>query len=141
MTFSDKIKRSRDVVKLTQLELAKAVGVSRRTIASYESGGARARRYTIEKLANALKVSVKYLSDDSCTDPLEDIEKDEYIDQARALYGTQGVRDMDELLRENTALFAGGELSQAQKDAFFQAIMNAYVTCKEEASKKFSSKK
>lgn len=141
MTFSDKIKRSREVVKLTQLELAKAVGVSRRTIASYESGGARARRYTTEKLANALKVSVKYLSDDSCTNPLEDIEKDEYIDQARALYGTQGVRDMDELLRENTALFAGGELSQAQKDAFFQAIMNAYVTCKEEASKKFSSKK
>ena len=141
MTFSDKIKRSREVVKLTQLELAKAVGVSQRTIASYESGGARARRYTTEKLANALKVSVKYLSDDSCTDPLEDIEKDEYIDQARALYGTQGVRDMEELLRENTALFAGGELSQEQKDAFFQAVMTAYVTCKEEASKKFSSKK
>ena len=141
MTFSDKIKRSREVVKLTQLELAKAVGVSRRTIASYESGGARARRSTTEKLANALKVSVKYLSDDSCTNPLEDIEKDEYIDQARALYGTQGVRDMEELLRENTALFAGGELSQAQKDAFFQAVMTAYVTCKEEASKKFSSKK
>lgn len=141
MTFSDKIKHSREVVKLTQLELAKAVGVSRRTIASYESGGARARRYTTEKLANALKVSVKYLSDDSCTDPLEDIEKDEYIDQARALYGAKGVRDMDELLQENIAFFAGGELSQEQKDAFFQAVMTAYVTCKEEASKKFSSKK
>ena len=141
MTFSDKIKRSREVVKLTQLELAKAVGVSRRTIASYESGGARARRYTTEKLANALKVSVKYLSDDSCTDPLEDIEKDEYIDQARALYGAKGVRDMDELLQENIAFFAGGELSQEQKDAFFQAVMTAYVTCKQEASKKFTTKK
>lgn len=48
---------------------------------------------------------------------------------------------MEELLRENTALFAGGELSQDQKDAFFQAVMTAYVTCKEEARKKFSSKK
>lgn len=141
MTFSDKIKRSREVVKLTQLELAKAVGVSQRTIASYESGGARARRYTTEKLARALKVSVKYLSDDSCTDPLEDIEKDDYIVQARALYGAKGVSDMDELLQENIAFFAGGELSQEQKDAFFQAVMTAYVTCKEEASKKFSSKK
>lgn len=140
MTFSDKIKRSREVVKLTQLELAKAVGVSQRTIASYESGGARARRSTTEKLANALKVSVEYLSDDSCTNPLENIENDEYIDQARALYGTKGVRDMEELLRENTALFAGGELSQEQKDYFFQAIMTAYVTCKQEASKKFPSK-
>ena len=141
MTFSDKIKRAREVAKLTQNELAQEVGVSQRTIASYESGGARARRSTIEKLARALKVSVKFLSDDTCTDPLADIEKDEYIDQARELYGAKGVRDMEELLRDNTALFAGGELSQEQKDMFFQAVMTAYVTCKEEASKKFGSKK
>ena len=141
MTFSDKIKRAREVAKLTQQELADAVGVSKRTIASYESGGAIARRSTMEKLAHALKVSVKFLSDDTCVDPLEDIEKDEYIDQARALYGAKGVRDMDELLADNAALFAGGELSQEQKDAFFQAVMTAYVTCKEEASKKFGPKK
>ena len=140
MTFSDKIKRAREVAKLTQNELAQEVGVSQRTIASYESGGAKARRSTTEKLARALKVSVKYLSDDNCIDPLEDIEKDEYIDQARALYGAKGVRDMDELLRDNAALFAGGELSQEQKDAFFNAVMTAYVTCKEEASKKFGRK-
>lgn len=141
MTFSDKIKRAREVAKLTQLELAQEVGVSQRTIASYESGGARARRSTTEKLARALKVSVKFLSDDNCTNPLEDIEKDEYIDQARAMYGSKGVRDMEELLQDNAALFAGGELSQEQKDAFFQAVMTAYVTCKEEAKKKFSPKK
>ena len=136
MTFSDKIKRAREVMKMTQYELAQEVGVSQRTIASYESGGARARKSTTEKLAHALNVSVKYLSDDDCTNPLEDIEKDEYIEQARA----KGVRDMDELLRENAALFAGGELSQEQKDAFFNAVMTAYVTCKEEASKKFGRK-
>ena len=39
MTFSDKIKRSREVAGLTQNELAQEVGVSQRTIASYESGG------------------------------------------------------------------------------------------------------
>lgn len=139
MNFSDKIKISREVIGLTQLELAKEVGVSQRTIASYESGGAIARRSTTEKLASALKVSVKFLSDDSCTDPLEDIEKDEYIEQARALYGAKGVRDMDELLRDNAALFAGGELSQEQKDAFFNAVMTAYITCKEEAKKKFGN--
>ena len=140
MTFSDKIKRAREVAKLTQNELAQQVGVSQRTIASYESGGAKARRSTIEKLAHALKVSVKFLTDDDCIDPLADIEKDDYIDQARAMYGAKGVRDMEELLRENTALFAGGELSQEQKDMFFQAVMTAYVTCKEEASKKFGRK-
>lgn len=140
MTFTDKIKRAREVVGLTQHELAEAVGVSQRTIASYESGGARARRGTTEKLANALKVSVKYLSDDNCTDPLEDIEKDTYVDQARALYGYRGARDVDTLLNENQALFAGGELSEEQKDRFFQAIMTAYVTSKEAAKAKFSKK-
>ena len=59
MTFSDKIKRAREVAKMTQHELAQEVGVSQRTIASYESGGARARKSTTEKLAHALKVSVR----------------------------------------------------------------------------------
>ena len=141
MTFSDKIKRAREVAGMTQKELAEAVGVSQRTIASYESGGASARKTTIEKLGAALKVSVRYLSDESCTDPLADIEKDEYIEQARARYGAKGARDMDELLRDNAALFAGGELSQEQKDAFFEAVMFAYVTSKEKAKEKFGRKK
>ena len=59
----------------------------------------------------------------------------------RRLYGVAGARDVDALLRDNAALFAGGELSQEEKDAFFQAVMTAYVTCKEEASKKFGPKK
>ena len=140
MTFTDKIKRSREIAGMTQRELAEAIGVSQRTIASYESQGAIARRGTAQKLAHALKVSVKYLTDDNCTNPLEDIEKDNYIEQARALYGTKGARDMDSLLKDNAALFAGGELSQEQKDIFFQAIMTAYVTSKEEAKAKFGRK-
>ena len=140
MTFSDKIKRAREVAQLTQNELAQEVGVSQRTIASYESGGAKARRSTTEKLARALKVSIKYLTDDDCIDPLADIEKDGYIEQAREMYGPKGVRDMEELLRDNAALFAGGTLSQEQKDAFFEAVMKAYITCKEESKKKFGRK-
>lgn len=140
MTFSDKIKRSREIAKLTQQELADLVGISKRAIAAYESGGAVARRSTTEKLAAALKVSVKFLTDDDCTDPLADIEKDTYVEQARALYGAKGVRDMNELLDENRALFAGGSISEEQKDAYFQAIMAAYLACKEEAKKKFGRK-
>ena len=141
MTFSDKIKRSREVVGLTQQELADLVGVSNRTIASYESGGASARRSTITKLARELKVSVRFLLEEECTDPLSDIEKDDYVEEARRLYGSAGARDVDTLLRDNAALFAGGELSQEEKDAFFQAVMRAYVTSKDIASEKFGRKK
>ena len=141
MTFSDKIKRAREVAGLTQNELAQAAGVSQRTIASYESGGAIARRTTTERLAKALKVSVKYLTDEDCTDPTEDIEKDGYVEQARSLYGSKGAWDVNALLEENAALFAGGELSQSEKDAFFEAVMRAYITCKEEAKQKFGRKR
>ena len=140
MTFSDKIKRSREVVGLTQQELADLVGVSKRTIASYECTDAVARRSTIEKLAKALKVSVKYLTDPNCSDPLADIARDGHVEEARRLYGASGARDVDALLSENAALFAGGELSQEEKDAFFEEVMEAYVASKKEAKRKFGPK-
>ena len=48
---------------------------------------------------------------------------------------------MEGLLAANTALFAGGELSQEQKDAFFEAVTKAYFACKGEAKKKYGRKK
>ena len=140
MTFSDKIKRSREVAGLTQDELAALVGVSRRTVTAYECTNAVARRSTIVKLARALKVSVRYLTDENCTDPLADIEKDEHVEEARRLYGASGARDIDSLLSANTALFAGGELSQDEKDAFFEAVTQAYFASKNEAKRKFGPK-
>ena len=140
MTFSYTIKRSRQLVLLTQQELADQVGVSKRTIASYECTDAVARRSNAVKLARALKVSVKYLTDPDCTNPLEDIEKDGHVAEARRLYSASGARDVEALLNENTALFAGGELSQEEKDIFFEAVMRAYIASKDEARKKFGRK-
>lgn len=140
MTLSDKIKRSRELMGITQKELAAQIGVSQRTIAAYESDGAIPRRSTMGRLAHALRVSVKYLSDETCTNPVEELEKDEYVEEAYALYGSSGAAAVERLLYENTALFAGGELSEEQKDEFFQSIMKAYIACKEEAKKKYGKK-
>lgn len=139
--FSEKVKDARIERKFTQTQLAKAVGVSLRTILAYEKGEKKPRQSTMIKLAKALSVSVKFLSDDECEQPLLDIEKDGYIEEARAIYGAKGARDVDTLLDDNAALFAGGELSQDQKDAFFDAVMKAYITSKEAAKIKFGHKK
>ena len=48
---------------------------------------------------------------------------------------------MDELLERNAALFAGGELSEEAKDAFFTAVTKAYLECKEQAKKTYGRKK
>ena len=112
MTFSDKIKVSRELCNLTQQQLADKVGVSKRTIASYESTDARARSSTMRKLAMALGVSYDYLANDEITDPQQGIEKMTYIETARQQFGNKAANEVDELLERNAALFAGGELSE-----------------------------
>jgi len=138
-TFSEKVRDARSERGISQTELAIETGVSARSIKAYEKGEKVPRQGTMLRLASALGVSVKFLSDDNCENPMEDIEKDGYIEEARIKYGESGVRDVNRLLADNAALFAGGELSQSQKDAFFQAVMTAYVTCKEEAKSKYSN--
>ena len=73
-------------------------------------------------------------------DTLADIEKDDHVEEARRLYGASAARDVEALLHENAALFAGGELSQDEKDAFFEAITQAYFASKSEAKRKFGPK-
>ena len=138
--FAVKVKEARISLGLSQTQLSKEVGVSARSVLAYERGEKKPRAATMAKLAKALKVSVKFLNDDECEDPMADFDKDNYIQEARERYGSKGVRDVEKLLADNTALFAGGELSQEQKDAFFNAVMTAYVTCKEEAKAKFGRK-
>lgn len=119
MNFSDKIKFQREQNHLTQKELAELVGVSQRAIAAYESSGTIARISTMRKLAHALNVSYDYLKHDEITDPSYGIEKMDYIDEVNGQLGEKGARDINEILEANRALFAGGELDEEAKDAFY----------------------
>ena len=139
-TFPEKVKEARVSLGISQPQLGTKIGLSVRSVIAYEKGEKKPRPASMLKLAKALGVSVKFLSDDECEDPMADIEKDDYIAEARERYGAAGAKNMDDLLSANTALFAGGELSQEQKDAFFEAVMKAYITCKEEARRKFGKK-
>ena len=57
MTFGEKVKKARNELGLTQTELGKMIGVSRRAITSYEADMTLPRRKdTYYKLADALKV-------------------------------------------------------------------------------------
>lgn len=141
MTFSEKVKRTRELLGLNQQGLADLVGVSKRTIATYETVGSIPRPATLRKLADTLQVSTDYLVNDDIDDPLYGIEKKEYVDEARERFGAKAAKEMDFLLERNAALFAGGELSPEAKDAYFEAVMKAYLACKEEAKKTYGRKK
>ena len=137
MTFSDKIKRSREIAGYTQQRLADEVGISKRAIAAYESEGAKPRPYTIKKLAEVLNVSVDYLSVDVIDDPHFGMDKAPYIDSVKDEFGSKAAREMNKLLNQNVAFFAGGSMPQDTKDAFFAALAAAYLNNKREAQKKF----
>lgn len=139
-TLAQKILESRSRLGLSQKELAEMTGVSNRSVAAYEKGEKNPRQTTVYALARALNVSVKYLTDDTCSDPAAEIENDGFIEEAQSQIGLSGSRDLVRMLRENEALFAGGELSQAEKDIYFDALMTAYVNCKQRAREKFGKK-
>ena len=139
-SFAEKVFDARTELGFSQSQLGERVGVSLRSILAYEKGEKTPRPSTVQKLARVLNVSVKFLTDENCENPLEDIEKDGYIEEARERYGAKGARDLDTLIRENCALFAGGELSADEKEVFFEALTKAYIASKEEARIKFSPK-
>ncbi len=138
--FGEKIKNARKNIEISQEELALRVGVSGRSIQAYELGEKKPRNKTLIKLAEVLGVSERYLSDDNCTDPTTDIEKDPYISEVRNKYGKRDADEVSRLLAGTTALFAGGTLSQEDKDKYFESIMKTYLACKEKAKEKYGKK-
>jgi len=68
MTFGEKLMNTRLALNLSQSELGDKVGVSERSIYSYEQAGAFPRKKVLQKLAGALRVSIAYLMDEDETD-------------------------------------------------------------------------
>lgn len=132
--FSTRVKTAREKLGISQSELASRCDVTVRSISAYETGHAKPRGITLHKLSQALDVSPEYLLNGE--NPYPD-EHSDYIEHARAYYGSRGAQEMTRLLQENRALFAGGDLSDEAKDAFFRAVMSAYLACKREAKKTY----
>ena len=132
MTFSQKVKEAREGLHLNQQQLGDMAGVSKRSIAAYETSDTKPRGNVINKLAGALKVSADYLLNDEITNPKHGMEQDPFITEARERYGNQAAGEMDNLLVQNSAFFAGSSLNQEAKDAFFEAITKAYLACRGE---------
>lgn len=137
MELSEKIRKSRTALNLTQQELAVLVNVSKRSVAAWEIAQAVPRRRMLVRLSQVLKVSLDYLSMPSIDDPSYGIEKQEYVDEARKRFGEKAAKEMNFLLERQRVFFAGGEISQEAKDAFFEAVMKAYLKSKEEAKQSF----
>lgn len=138
--FGEKIKDQRDRLGINQEQLANMIGVSRRSVITYETGTATPRQNTLRKLAEALGVTQRYLTNDDVDDPQAGIDEEPFVQAAREAFGKKGAEEMAQLLMKNEALFAGGSLSEDQKDMFYEAITKAYFANKQHAREKFGRK-
>ena len=131
MKFGEKLKTLRKEKKLTQADLAKAVGVSARAIQNYEITDTHPKqRELYGKLAEVLDVDVNYLL----------TEDEEFISEAQERYGRRGAKDAQELVSQISGLFAGGELDESEKEGIMAAITKAYWQSKQ-INQKYTPKK
>ena len=126
MKFGEKLKKMRHRAAMTQAEAAEGAGISRRTYIGYEQEGRYPRNRDIyRRLAKTLNCSQNYLL----------TEDEVFVEESARRYGSRGKRQAEELVAELSGLFAGGELSERDKDAVMIALQKAYFDCKEDNRK------
>jgi transcriptional regulator with XRE-family HTH domain len=131
MKFGEKIKQLRTNKGASQEETAKACGISRRTYIGYEQEGRYPRnREVYSRLADFFDVDQNYLL----------TEDENFVTSAAERYGSRGKHQAEQLVTELSGMFAGGELSEEDKDAVMLALQKAYWACKED-NKKYTPKK
>jgi transcriptional regulator with XRE-family HTH domain len=137
MIFSEKLRLARECKGISQQELGDRVGLSRRSINAYENEGILPRARALRAVAKALDVSMEYLVNENIDDPQYGRQREAQIEAVRERFGERGAKEAQRLLTQNAAFFAGGAMPQEDKDAFFEAIMAAYLACKQEARQRY----
>lgn len=131
MTFGENMRKTRTEQGITQQKLAERCSLSLRSIQNYESGYRSPNNLAIvKKIAAALGTTYDVLLD----------EEEQIVAEARESGGSSAARDVRQILGDVNSLFAGGNMSDEDKDKVMHAIMDMYFAAKEN-NKKYASKK
>lgn len=128
LTFGEKILTLRKKAGLTQKDVASLTGINTRTLTSYENNVRLPKQQiTYEKLADLFKVSTSYLKG-----------TDAFVEAAQSEYGYNGKKQAEELISSAGGLFAGGSISEEDKDVLMQTLQNLYWKAKKENREKYT---
>ena len=130
MPFADNLKQARSDAGYSQEKLSAEIGVSKRTITNYECGNTFPPGDILKMISKCLGVTIDTLIS----------EDEEYIAAAFEKGGSKSAREVRKLASEVSGLFAGGQLSDEDKDAAMAVINKAYWMSKEK-NKKYTPKK
>ena len=131
MNFGERLRNLRMQAGLSQEKLGNALGITKRTIIKYETGVCLPATELLPKISKFFGVTIDSLITD----------QEIFVSQAHEQGGSKGARDASALVEEVSGLFAGGRLSENDKDAVMMAIQNAYWVAKEESRRKYTPKK
>lgn len=129
MTFGEKFRAEREKKKLNQKEVADALGLHVRMITKYENGHSFPRtREAYKRIADFFGVSVNYLM----------TEEESFTVQAVERHGDRAMKQARELVDGISSLFAGGELSERDRDAVMKELQDIYWKAKERNAAKYT---
>ncbi len=129
--FGEKVKTLRKNKRMSQTQLANAIGGSIRSVRSWEVEGRYPKQHDMyQKLAETLDCEVSYLM----------TEEESFITEVSEKHGSRGAKQAQLILEQAAAMFAGGDLSDDDKVAFMDEIQLLYLDSKQRA-KKFTPKK
>ena len=126
MKFAEKLKAARLQAGLSQEKLSTELGVTKRTIINYENGQTLPPTALLPKISKLFGVTIAALI----------TEEEEFVALANERSGSRGAREAEALINEVSGLFAGGTLSDDEKDTVMRAIQNAYWIAKDESKRK-----
>lgn len=117
MTFGEKFKAAREQRGLTQQEAADGLGLNRRMITRYETGKSFPRtKEAYRKIADFFGLDLNYLL----------TEDEAFVAAAAERYGPRGMQQAQALIDGMSGLFAGGTLSEQDKDVVMKALQDIY---------------
>ena len=132
-TIGDKLKALRLSRRMTLTALSRASGLSDRAIRYIENNERQPGVDAVKKLSAALEVDSDYFMDDDLF--RQELRKDEVLAQAREKYGARGMAQARRIYESAKGLYAGGRLSEDERDTFRDLMMEIFFESKEEAKK------
>ena len=115
MTFGEKLRALRIARRLTQEELASSLRITSRTLINYEQGRCLPKQTEVlSRIATLFNVTVDFLMND----------EEEVAPRQERSHSAQ--TEVQHFINEASALFAGGMLSDEDRDYVVRAINDLY---------------
>ncbi|MBQ7836977.1 MAG: helix-turn-helix transcriptional regulator [Clostridia bacterium] len=122
MQMNEKIEIMLSRKRMHKVDLAENVGITYRAFANYMNGTRRPRGEILKKIACELDLTPEFLLDDNKEIELTIEEK--FV--KRTCKSDKDKTAALQFLKETRGLFAGNSLSEEDKDALFQCLIEIY---------------